>query len=65
MKHPEFELYNIKNDPWELDNLANIPEYRPKLEEMLSLADMETLNDAFSTVDPKDLNGQKRRRRNR
>ena len=24
-KHPEFELYNIKNDPWELRNLAANP----------------------------------------
>lgn len=62
VKHPEFELYNIKNDPWELDNLANIPEYRPKLEEMHAQlkADMETLNDAFSTVDPKDLKRAKK-----
>ena len=62
VKHPEFELYNIKNDPWELDNLAHNPAYSPKLEEMHAQlkADMETLNDAFSTVDPK---AEKRKRK--
>ncbi|MDG2168786.1 MAG: hypothetical protein P8L44_12780 [Opitutales bacterium] len=62
VKHPEFELYNIKNDPWELDNLAHNPAYLPKLEAMHAQlkADMETLNDAFSTVDPKDLKREKK-----
>ncbi len=56
MKHPEFELYNIKKDPWELDNLAGNPEYTRKVEEMHARlrADMEKLNDSFSTADPKD-----------
>lgn len=55
VKHPEFELYNIKNDPWELNNLASEPEYAQKVEEMhIQLkSDMERLNDSFSTVDPK------------
>ncbi len=55
VKHPEFELYNIKNDPWELDNLASNPEYSQKVAEMHAQlkADMERLNDTFSTVDPK------------
>jgi len=55
VKHPEFELYNIKNDPWELDNLANNPEYFQKVEEMHARlkADMEKLNDSFQTADPK------------
>ena len=62
MKHSEFELYNIRNDPWELDNLAHNPAYRPKLEEMHAQlkTDMEKLNDAFSTVDPKDLKRAKK-----
>jgi len=55
VKHPEFELYDIKNDPWELNNLADKPEHTQKLREMhVQLkADMEKLKDAFSTVDPK------------
>jgi uncharacterized sulfatase len=55
LKHPEFELYNIKNDPWELDNLANKPEYNQKVEEMHAQlkADMEKLNDSFQTEDSK------------
>jgi len=55
VKHPEFELYNIKKDPWELENLAATPEYAAVVEEMHAQikADMKTLNDTFSTVDPK------------
>ena len=55
VKHPEFELYNIVNDPWELNNLANKPEYIQKVEEMHAQlkADMEKLNDSFQAADPK------------
>ncbi|VGO20849.1 sulfatase family protein [Pontiella sulfatireligans] len=62
VKHPEFELYNIKNDPWELDNLASNPEYSQKVEEMHAQlkADMETLNDSFSTEDPKQAKKAKK-----
>jgi len=62
VKHPEFELYNIQDDPWELENLASNPEYSPKLEEMHAQlkAEMGKLNDAFSTVDPKDLKRAKK-----
>ena len=62
VRHPEFELYNIQDDPWELDNLAVNPEYSPILEAMHTQlkADMKTLNDAFSTLDPKDLKRAKK-----
>jgi len=67
VKHPEFELYNIKNDPWELDNLANNPEYFQKVEEMHTQlkADMEKLNDSFQTADPtKEKTGNKGKKKN-
>jgi len=56
VKHPEFELYNIRNDPWELNNLAGNPEYAQVVAEMHAQlkADMEKLKDTFSTVDPRD-----------
>jgi len=49
LKHPEFELYNIKNDPWEINNLANNPKYMKKVKEMHAQlkADMKKLNDSF------------------
>jgi arylsulfatase A-like enzyme len=55
LKHPEFELYDINKDPWELENLANNPEYSQKLEEMHAQlqAEMERLGDAFSAADAK------------
>jgi arylsulfatase A-like enzyme len=61
VKHPDFELYNIKNDPWELDNLANKPEYNQQVEEMHAQlkADMEKLNDSFQMADSKK--GKKKR----
>ncbi|MCS5599428.1 MAG: hypothetical protein NZ707_06690, partial [Rhodospirillales bacterium] len=67
VKHPEFELYNIKNDPWELDNLANNPQYFQKVEEMHAQlkADMGKLNDSFQTADPKKKKtGNKGKNRN-
>ncbi|MGB0370991.1 MAG: sulfatase family protein [Opitutales bacterium] len=53
--HSEFELYNIQDDPWELNNLADNPEYAKVVKEMHAQikADMASLNDVFSTVDPK------------
>ncbi|MEE2676019.1 MAG: hypothetical protein VX876_03545 [Planctomycetota bacterium] len=45
MRHSEFELYNIKNNPWELTNLADNPDYIKKLKEMNTQlkVDMEKL----------------------
>lgn len=62
VKHPEFELYRIKSDPWELNNLAENPEYTQKVGEMHAQlqAEMEKLKDAFSTFDPKDAKRAKK-----
>ena len=62
VKHPEFELYDIKNDPWELNNLAGSPEYAQVVGEMHAQlqAEMERLKDTFSTVDPKDAKRAKK-----
>ena len=45
-----------------MDNLADNPENSPMLEAMHTQlkADMKALNDAFSTVDPKDLKRAKK-----
>ncbi len=55
LKHPEFELYNIKKDPWELNNLASKSAYTQIVEKMHAQlkTDMKRLKDTFSTVDPK------------
>lgn len=31
---PEFEFYDIENDPWEMNNLANNPEYQDRIKKM-------------------------------
>lgn len=33
-KHPEFQLYDLSKDPWELDNLAGNPEYAATLQQL-------------------------------
>jgi uncharacterized sulfatase len=33
-KQPEFQLYDLNNDPWEMNNLADNPEYAPQLNEL-------------------------------
>ena len=65
----EFELYHIQKDPWELDNLAEKPEYAAKVKEIHSQleAEMKKLDDSFSTEDPKqkkrEKKGKERKRR--
>lgn len=31
---PEFEFYDVENDPWEMMNLADRPEYRDRIKKM-------------------------------
>ncbi len=33
-KQPEFQLFDLETDPWEMNNLAANPEYAPKLQEL-------------------------------
>lgn len=33
-KQPEFQLYDLEADPWEMNNLANHPEYAPQMEKL-------------------------------
>lgn len=63
LKHPEFELYNIKKDPWELNNLAETPEYAQtvKAMHMQLQAEMARLKDKFSSVDPKQAKKLRKR----
>ena len=62
VKHPEFELYDAKKDPWELDNLAGNPDYAQVVKKMHGQlkADMERRKDPFSTIDPKDVKRYKK-----
>ena len=50
MKHPEFELYDMKADPWEINNLAGKPEYAEKVKRMHKelKAEMAKLDDSFT-----------------
>jgi uncharacterized sulfatase len=62
LKHPEFELYNVKEDPWELNNLAGNPEHSQKLAAMHAQlkADMKQLNDSFTAIDYKSVKREKK-----
>ncbi|WP_409342547.1 sulfatase-like hydrolase/transferase [Paenibacillus sp. MBLB4367] len=46
------QLFDLANDPWELDNLASNPQYRPQLEKLkLDLADwMARVNDPYAEL---------------
>lgn len=34
-KHPEIQLYDLSQDPWELENLAELPEHRATRDRLL------------------------------
>jgi len=53
IRYPErdySQLFDLKNDPWELNNLSGNPGYQPKIEAMLELMQkwQETVNDTIS-----------------
>jgi arylsulfatase A-like enzyme len=54
-KRPEEELFDLKNDPWQLDNVAGKPEYAAAREKMRALLDkwMKDTADPRAT-DPRD-----------
>lgn len=35
-KRPEYELYNLKEDPFQMNNLSQVDEYKPVFEALLS-----------------------------
>jgi uncharacterized sulfatase len=51
LKHPLYELYNIKEDPYELVNLASDPAHAARLKGMISdlKAEIATLKDSMKT----------------
>ncbi len=54
LKRPSEELYDLKNDPWQMNNIANHDEYQTIKKDL-----SEKLNDYLeSTGDPRVLGGQ-------
>lgn len=51
-KRPEEELFDLKNDPWQLDNVAGKPEYAAAREKMRAMLD-KWMKD---TADPRAVN---------
>ena len=54
-KHPEFALYNLKEDPWELTNLAEDPNYAQRVKDMFTelKKEMKTYNDTWGSDKPR------------
>ena len=50
---PEFEFYDLKKDPWEMNNLAKKAKYQPRIQEMKDLLEawMQQQGDRGAEVD--------------
>lgn len=50
------QLFNLKSDPLEIDNLADLPEYKPKVDEMMLLLEKwHTQTNDTATLNPKTV----------
>lgn len=50
------QLFNLKNDPLEIDNLAGLPEYKSKVDELLALMnEWHTITNDTATMNPKTI----------
>jgi arylsulfatase A-like enzyme len=50
------QLFNLKNDPLEIDNLASLPQYKSKVDELMVLLDQwHTLTNDTATMNPKNI----------
>jgi arylsulfatase A-like enzyme len=50
------QLFNLKNDPLEINNLAELPKYKPKMDELLALMnEWHTLTNDTATLNPKTI----------
>lgn len=57
MEPPAEELYNIEQDPYEINNLAAEPDYQSQLQKMRNLLDekLATINDKGLNEDPQEI----------
>ena len=51
---PEVELYDLENDPYELHNLAENPEYKPVLNQMRRALD-DWMKETHDNGDPRSI----------
>lgn len=53
VKRPAFELYDLQQDPWELNNIANLPEHKERIARMKSEIEnwMKQQGDKGASVD--------------
>ncbi len=50
------QLFNLEKDPLEINNLANLPESQPKIEEMMTLMyELHTANDDTASLKPRSI----------
>lgn len=50
------QLFNLKNDPLEIDNLTELPEYKSKVDELLTLMnEWHTITNDTATMDTKTI----------